>query len=215
MRLEQVIKCSYLIHADPEDGLTPFMQDAGRVDHSMAQYVERQDSDLHQLLLRIFPQKIDSAKERAVENEKLIDPEFDPETGKIKEGWTELDTYSMAKKRDEMVDGKDPISGSKLQWYYLTLYKSACKYIHSGAACLTDSFFTVNDTSEGPQLGPQMAYFFTNLLQVAHLDLIQCYEIIQYFDADGAEDLLALNEEYKELVPLEAILEMCRGRAGG
>jgi len=44
-RLEQVIKCSYLLHADPEDGIIPFMQDVGRVDHGMAQYIKRQDSD--------------------------------------------------------------------------------------------------------------------------------------------------------------------------
>jgi len=206
-RLEQVIKCSYLLHADPEDGIIPFMQDVGRVDHGMAQYIERQDSDLYSLFEKIFPEKIEAARERAVEQEKKIDPEFDPETGTIREGWTDLNNYAMAEKRDEMVSDDDPISSDKLQWYYLGLYKSACKFIHSGAACLTKNFISVNETSSGPQPGPQPMYLITNLLQVTHLDLIQCYEIMKKFDSSGQDEIIDLYKRYKEKVPLEAILD--------
>lgn len=208
-RLEQVIKCSYLLHVDPKDGLIPFMQDVGRVDHAMSQYVRRQDSDLYDLMIKIFPDKIEEARERAVEQEKQIDPDFDPEAGKIKEGWTDLNTYDMAKKRDGMISDDDPITGNKLQWYYLTLYKSACKFIHSGAACLTKNFITVRDTNRGLEVGPQITYLFTNLLQVAHLDILQCYEVMKYFGAEKeAETLVSLHEQYKEIVPLEAVLDM-------
>ena len=143
-----------------------------------------------------------------MEQEKKIDPEFDPETGQIKEGWTNLNTYDMALERDEMIDDDDPISSDKLQWYYLGLYKSACKFIHSGAACLTKNFIKVADTSSGPQPGPQPMYLFTNLLQVAHLDLIQCYEVMKYFDSPGQEEIMDLYDQYKERVPLEAILDL-------
>ena len=78
------------------------------------------------------------------------------------------------------------------------------KLIHSGAACLTKNFINVADTFSGPQ----PMYFLTNLLQVTHLDLIQCYEVMKYFDSPGQEEIIGLYDQYEERVPLEAILDL-------
>lgn len=198
VRLEQVILCSYLIHAEPEKGIIPYTQDFGRVNYRSFQSLD-QDPELRDLLTELMPWTIEDAKAQATQNERLIDPDFDLDKDKLKRKWTNLSLYDMALYRDKIVPQDEPPMSIKLTRFYLGLYKPASIIVHSDTGSLTENFLTLNPTKAGgKQLGPHIAYIFLNLINVAHLDLIQSYEVLHYLRKPEKRRIADLYARFKE-----------------
>ena len=197
VRLEQVILCSYLIHAEPEKGLIPYIQDVGRVGYRSFQSLD-QDPELRDLLVELIPWKINEAKAEALRNERLIDPDFDLEKDKLKRKWTNLSVYDMALHRDRAVPEDKPPMSVKLTRFYLGLYKPASIIVHSDTGSLTENFITLNPTAGGgKQLGPHTGYIPLNLINAAYLDLIQNYEMLHFLGKGGKSRIADLYREFR------------------
>lgn len=192
VRLEQLFVCSYLIHSEAKDGFEEFIQDINRSDHRYAKSIENLDPSLFGIIENIFPDKLDHAEKKAFVNERSIDPHFDFENDKLKRKWTNLNTYDMCLHRDKKINQEDPISSIKHQHLYLSIYKSASIFIHSETGILTDNFIQVSNG----QIGPQMAYLLTNLVNVALIDIIQCYEVVNFIKPGKTQKMLDLYSDY-------------------
>ena len=171
VRLEQLFVCSYLIHSEAKDGFEEFIQDINRSDHRYAKSIENLDPSLFGIIENIFPDKLDHAEKKAFVNERSID---------------------MCLHRDKKINEEDPISSIKHQHLYLSIYKSASIFIHSETGILTDNFIQVSNR----QIGPQMAYLLTNLVNVALIDIIQCYEVVNFIKPAKTQKMLDLYSDY-------------------
>lgn len=196
IRLEQGILFSFLIHSKPEDGFIPYVQDIGRVDYRAYQSLDK-DPELRDLLAELTPWKIDAAKILASLNEKMIDPDFDLEKDKLKRKWTKLSLYDMAVCRDQKLPECEAPMSTELTKLYLGLYKPSSIIVHCDTGCLTDNFLTLNSLpGGGKQLGPQLVYFFLNLIHVANLDLLQNYEMLYFLNKPGKKRIAELYKRF-------------------
>lgn len=198
-RLEQLIVCSYLIHADVEDGLLPFAQDIRRSELRALNFL-KSDEEFYQLIEALLSDKIQEVKREVIEQEQQIDPDFDYKNDKLPRKWTKMSTFDMALHRDRMVPEEHPMSKLNLQRYYQTTYRTGSIFVHSDSATVGSSFLTVKEISSQPQLGPPVAYIFTNLMQCAQFDIIQCYEALDFYGLDATSYYVGLQDEYEDLL---------------
>lgn len=206
IRLEQFIVCSYLLHAEVEDGLLPFAQDIRRGGVRLLRFI-RKDKEFYKVFESILGGKIDEIEREVKEREEKINPDFDYENDRLPKGWTQLSTHDLALHRDKKIPDSSSITQIKLKRLYDTLYRSSSIFVHSGSATIGNNFLTTLEVSGLKMLGPQQAYLLTNVMQCAQIDTIQCFEVLQFFGLDEAEFYSDLQDEYIELLSKE--LEFC------
>ena len=201
VRLEQAIVFSYLVHAEPEDGLVPYVQDIDRVDYRAFQGLG-QDEEVRDLVAALFPGKIDAAKAAASENERLVDPNFDIETDRLRRKWTTLSLYDMAFHRDRRVPQDEPLMATtQLVRLYSGLYRPASIVVHSDTGLLTDNFLTLNPAPDGgKQLGPHVGAVPLNLINLAQIDLLQAYEALYWLENPARSRIAAVHQELQDLL---------------
>jgi hypothetical protein len=191
MRLEQLIVSSYLLHS--KDGFDAFIADLSRVDYRAVNNLQK-DQTLKSMVESFFGDRISNVTEKAIEAEKIKDPLFDTVTGQIKRKWTTLSTYDLAIARDKLISSDDSISSTKLGWFYISIYKTASILLHSDTGIITNNYL---DIAPDKLPAPQLGYFFLDLLNNAHFDIIQCYEIVKYFKKSDAYKVAELLSELK------------------
>ena len=201
VRLEQAIVFSYLVHAEPEKGLVPYIEDIDRTDYRAFQGLG-QDELVRDLVQTLFPKKVEEAKKVAAENESRRDPDFDIETDRLRRKWTDLSVYDMALHRDRAVpEDESLMSRTKLTQLYLGLYRPASIVVHSDTGLLTSNFLTLNPTSGGgKELGPHVGSVLLNLVNLAQIDLLQAYEALYWLGSPGRSKIAALHAELQALV---------------
>ena len=201
VRLEQAIVFSYLVHAEPEKGLVPYIEDIDRTDYRAFQGLG-QDELVRDIVETLFPDKVEAAKKVAAENESRRDPDFDIETDRLRRKWTNLSVYDMALHRDRGVPEDEPLmTQAKLTRLYLGLYRPASIVVHSDTGLLTSNFLTLNPTSEGgKQLGPHVGAVLINLVNLAQIDLLQAYEALYWLGSPGRSQITALHAELQAFV---------------
>ena len=92
-----------------------------------------------------------------------------------------------------MIEGNDSINKIKLLDYYNTLYKISSSIVHSDIASISTNFITSNEQGI---LKPQELYVFTNIITLAHFDIVQCYETAKYLKLNIDDKFIKLNEDY-------------------
>lgn len=198
MRLEQVIVSSLLINTSHEDGFNKFANDIGRVDYRAIKSFDKTPA-LRNLIEDILGQEFNKAKDAAIASEIAEDPTFDFATGKIKRKWTDLNTYDMAIRRDNLVTVKDGISSTRLAWFYAALYKPSSILLHADTGAISSNYLFQSANKEPV---PHVLYLLLDLIINAQLDILQCYEVTSYFDKSGKSKIAEL------MIVLEQILDM-------
>src|SRR2546427_180210 len=179
VRLEQVIVTSYLVHEQPEVGVKPYAAFAPITEYRTAQAVFAEPFLAPHVQGRM---ELDDLKAKAFAAQLDINPGFDIEDGKLQAKWTPLDLYSMAVKRDALVDKATflisryfPLAG-----LYTSFYKAASCVVHADASALASPFRGTLNASHGSR-EIDATTFWTLLLPayVMTYDLIQCYEALR------------------------------------
>ena len=201
VRLEQAIVFSYLVHAEPEKGMVPYIEDIDRTDYRAFQGLG-QDQRVRDLVQTFFPDKVEEAKKVAAKNENRRDPDFDIETDRLRRKWTDLGVYDMALHRDRAVPKEEPLMAqTELTQLYLGLYRPASIVVHSDTGLLTSNFLTLNPTpGGGKELGPHVGSVLLNLINLAQIDLLQAYEALFWLRSTGRAKVAALHGELQTLV---------------
>src|SRR3989442_10372929 len=139
VRLEQLIVASYLVHEQPEAGLKPYAAFVPITEYQVGKAV------LAEPFLGPHVQEhiqVDDLKAKAFAAQLDIHPGFDIKDGKLQAKWTLLDLYSMAVKRDTLVD-KATFAISRhfpLAGLYTSFYKAASCVFHADATALAPPF---------------------------------------------------------------------------
>ena len=196
VRLEQLIVFSYIIHAEKEEGFNAFLQDIKRNEFRYAKAIKNIDPELFSVVERAFADKMEYATFQAYFNEKSIDPDFDWENDKLKRKWSPLNAFAMCQKRDKLVPQDDLILSIKLSRIYLSIYKSASIFVHSESGIVTENF--ISNLKGRPM--PQNIYLFSNLVNLAQIDLIQTYEVINYLLPEKKERVVKEYESFNKNV---------------
>jgi hypothetical protein len=193
IRLEQLIVCSYLIHEKEEIGLLPFINFFPNIEYNLSKVFKNNDQ-LKEVLSTLFPELSNKASDRIKEITQLVENSFEFENGELKRKWTKLKVNQLAERRDKLINQKDLISSFLLANYYNTTYKLSSSLVHSDVASISSNFITTNINGI---LLPQTYYLFINLIQNAHFDIIQCYEISKRMKLNISDKYENLYKEYQ------------------
>lgn len=194
-RLEQVIVCSYLLHVEPVQGIQKFLADIGKVDYRVIKTIEKQSPQLMDLLRMILGNSIDDAAQQAKIAAERTDANFDLNSDKLQRKWTSLSAYDLAVHRDRQVGDDHPMKSLRLEWFYLGVYKLASIFVHSDTGVATNNFLSLADSPQGRGLSPPLPYVFSNLFQLAQLDVLQCYEVLHFLKRPGQDELVRLHQQ--------------------
>jgi hypothetical protein len=192
IRLEQLIVSSYLINEKGEKGIEPFKKYRALSDYNLLKANEKNEN-LKIALSYIFPEFGNGYSKLISEIHKQVEKSFEIKKDKFRRKWTSLYINQLAEHRDKLIDHNDAISKNKLLDYYNSIYRISSSIVHSDIASITTNFIKTNDQGI---LQPQEVYIFTNIITLAQLDIIHCYEIAKYFQLDINDKYMSLNDEY-------------------
>ncbi|MGD8779551.1 MAG: hypothetical protein PVH88_11395 [Ignavibacteria bacterium] len=77
--------------------------------------------------------------------------------------------------------------------YYQSLYNNASSIVHCDIAALSKDFV---DIAPDGTLMLNIFYVYYSLMECAHLDIIHCYELLNYYAIDKNKDLEILYKDY-------------------
>lgn len=195
MRLEQVIVASYLMHVPSEKGFDLFYNDFGRVDYRAMKGLDG-TPDLKKMIEDIFGDKLSHINSLAIASEMTENPSFDIITEKIKRKWSSLTTYSMAESRDKLVTDGDFKSSIKLTWLYNSVYRGASAFLHADTGAVLK-----NVCCQKMDRGSfDVAYLFVVLILLDYLDILQCYEVAQYFGKANLSEISVLINDLQQVL---------------
>jgi hypothetical protein len=180
VRLEQLIVTSYLVHERPDVGLKPYAAFTPIREYRTAQAVLAEPFLAPHVQGRV---QVDDLKAKAFAAQLDINPGFDIKEGKLQAKWTPLDLYSMAVKRDTLVD-KDTFiisAGFALAGLYTSFYKTASCVVHADASALATPFRGTMKSDDGTIEIDAATYWSLALpVFVTTYDLVQCYEALRW-----------------------------------
>ena len=195
MRLEQVIVTSYLIHIPSEKGFDLFYNDFGRVDYRAMKGLDS-TPDLKKMIENIFGDKLSHINSMAIASEMIENPSFDIVNEKIKRKWTRLNTYSMAEIRDKLVNYGDFKSSIKLTWLYNSIYRNASVFLHADTGAVLKNIYDQTDSKRTVEI----AYLFVVLIFLNYLDILQCYEVTQYYGKTNVGEISILINDLQQVL---------------
>ncbi len=192
VRLEQLIVASYLVHEQPEVGLKPYAAFVPITEYQVSKAVLAEPFLAPHVQGRI---QVDDLRAKAFAAQLDINPGFDIKDGKLQAKWTPLDLYSMAVKRDTLVDKATFVISRHfpLAGLYTSFYKAASSVVHADASALA-SPFRGTLKSDDRTLEIDAATFWRLLLPalVMTYDLIQCYEGLRWTGLNCDREFLSL-----------------------
>jgi len=193
IRLEQAIISSYLFYEDFEKGFGAYIKHYTDIERAAAATLKKEPPDFY----GIFKDKLDKHEAKY--------SNFDFENDKPRKRWTNKSIYKLAKRRDELAPKDGMIKHISFEKYYQSLYKTASSIVHCDISALSDNFV---DVSPDGRLMPQIYYIFSTLMECAHLDIIQCYEQLNFFEIDRNKDLEILYKDFAKEIGEQFELEL-------
>jgi hypothetical protein len=196
IRLEQTIVCSYLVHEEESVGLLPFVRYIPIGQHKGLR-VAMEDPSLSKELSKLIDPKISETE--AVEEQEKFTPGFSLSKGTFERNWTKLDLCSMAKKRDTLVNASASILKHSLEREYISIYKVASSILHADCSSLSYSYLDLFQTPSGePVLMAVPSWAIIVSASIAHYDILQCYEILEWLGISAGQDYEHLMAEWIE-----------------
>lgn len=189
IRLEQAIISSYLFYEDIESGFGAYVRFLKDIEKDSANFLKK---ELNSFIKDVVPDFYGIIKEKLHEFDVKY-KNFDFENDKPKKKWTNKSVYKLAKRRDELAPKEGMIKNISFEKYYQTLYKIGSRIVHCDVSALSKNFVT---TAPNGILTPQIFYIYSNLMECAHLDIIQCYEQLKFFGINKEKELHNLYKEF-------------------
>jgi hypothetical protein len=191
IRLEQAIISSYLFYEEYESGFGTYIKFMSDIERSAATILKK-ELDLNSFLKAIAPDFYGLLKSKLDDHENKYS-NFDFKNDKPKKKWTNKSIFKLAKRRDELAPKNNMIKHISFEKYYQTLYKMASSIVHCDVSALSSNFVT---TTPNGILIPHIFYVYSSLMECAHLDIIQCYELLNYFGVDRNKELEKLYKDF-------------------
>ncbi len=192
VRLEQSIISSYLLYENPKEGIEAYRNYLPKAENKSIELFESLGAEEKKLFEQLMPDIFSMIKENIdVHKEKY--PDNDLEKNNPISKWTTKSIYKLAKRRDELAPKNDSISGISFEQYFKRLYHFASSIVHSDSVSTSEHVLTKSPTGI---MMPQILYIFTDLMECAQLDIIQCYEQLEYFKIDKKKEFRELHQRY-------------------
>lgn len=192
IRLEQSIISSYLLYENKNEGIEAYINYLPKAEKHSIQLFEKLGVREEKLFKVLMPDLYSMIKEKIDEhNEKY--PDSDLESNNPRSKWTNKSIYKLAKRRDELAPKEDNIIGISFEQYFKRLYHFASSIVHSDSVSTSEHVLTKSPTGI---MMPQIPYIFTNLMECAQLDIIQCYEQLEYFKINKKKEFNELHQRY-------------------
>lgn len=191
IRLEQAIISSYLFYEEYENGFGAYIKFMSDLERSAAATLKK-ELNLNSFIKDMAPEFYGLLKNKLDEHEDKYS-NFDFVNDKPKKKWTNKSIYELAKRRDELTPKDNMVKHISFEKYYQTLYKTASSIVHCDINALSNNFVT--RTPNGI-LMPQIFFVYSSLMECAHLDIIQCYEQLNYFGIDMNKELEILYKDF-------------------
>lgn len=182
VRLEQLIVCSYLIYEDVSQGLSNYLKHT-----AINKYYQIKTSFQDGIIKDRLETKFDLLKmangARLAQIE--IDPEYNMASDKFQRKWTKLNLRSMAIRRDSLAATK--FRAHSLEREYLTFYNVLSSLTHSDCSTISHEYLGEYAAEGKIVLMTKPEWIIIGLACMAHYDILQCHEILNFFNIDVEE----------------------------
>lgn len=198
IRLEQSIISSYLLYEQFEEGLGAYIKFYSELERAAADRL-REELKANSILMDKAPElyKIFEDKLNEYDTNKK---DYENKEGNNKRSWYKGNIYQLAVKRDNLAPKDNLIGHISFEKLHQAIYQSANSMVHGDIAAISNNYV---DLSKDGTLMPQIFNIYNTQMQCTHLDIIQTYELLNYYCIDRNAELEELYKQFSKFVAVQ------------